>query len=146
MPGIYVRADIKEIDVIQKKLASADPIYAKPWRDALTDLTYTTVARLRAAAPHNTGKLDSRFMNKMDSRPVPEWSYIQNTAERNGVAYPFLLNASERYHYAGGYGYGFIGPRPTTKGWWTKTWAGMRKTITDTLAKAAAEIEAKWQQ
>jgi hypothetical protein len=146
--GIYVRADVKGIDAIQRKLASAEPIFAEPWRKALETATDEAFeSESRAISRFRTQGMQSHLDQKMDTRPIPEWGYVSLDAfsshgpdkKRGGpFRYPWALNASERYHYAG--------TERTTKGWWDRPLSRMKQRVQELLEKAAREVEARWQQ
>jgi hypothetical protein len=149
--GIYVRADIKGIDELMAKMRG-NPIFAEPWREALKTLTDRTYeAEQRAAAKfthHGPGEgLASHIYQKMDTRPIPEWGYVSQTAVSSGgpdkkrggpFRYAWALNASDRYHYAG--------TGVSTKDWFYKPLARMKRVTQDVLERAAKKIEALWQQ
>jgi len=139
MPGIYVRADIVGIEKLLEKLSTTKPIYAAPWRKALTMATEELEGLERRMAPHNTGRLEARMTHRLDAKAVPEWGIVSNDAtSARGFRYGWALDASPM-HFRSGPRRG----RPT-KGWFTGTFHRFRKRVDELLGQAAKEVEAAW--
>jgi hypothetical protein len=144
--GIYVRANIEGIDKLLGKVASGPAFYADIWNSAIKQATDETFEAERKAAGKFPGtKMASSLTLKMDSRPVAQWGIVSLDAasshgpdkKRGGpFRYPWALNASDRYHYRG--------TQRSTKGWWDRPLAQMRKRLQVILDTAAERLGAKW--
>ncbi|HET6498156.1 MAG TPA: hypothetical protein VFH17_03775 [Coriobacteriia bacterium] len=141
--SLYIRADVKGFDELIAKFQGV-PLYANAWRRELTAVKDEFLTGVRRRAPHRFGGIDSAFLDKMDSRPMPEWAYVSNDATASdGFRYGWALDASKKteYHYASG-------PRKGRKtlGWFTDSFAATRKRLQQALDTVAQELLDKWQQ
>ncbi len=128
------------------------------------------IGRARERAPRKAGRLAAGITGRLQASPVPRYGTVTNNAERNGVRYPFILNAGHftrriKTHfwkisartgkrYKATKTINVQGPefhfRSTgRKGWRTHYWFfgalyDKRNQINKLLTRAAREIELGW--
>ena len=122
----------------------SEPMYAKPWRDALEGSALIAEDEGIQHAPVDTGWMRSQLTHSLDPATVPLWAKVGTNVRARGVSYPAVLEAGtdrrgRRYHYR-------RGPRagqPTEK-WLGGSIVAVAPRIKARLEKAAKQIEASW--
>lgn len=150
MPRVTTRGSIRVegLDDLLDDLSWNKPIYAQPWKRALTKAVQVAQAKVKERSPGN--RIRANVTTRMDARPVPLWGTVSTDAESpKGYRYPFSLEAGKGRKMADGtYSVTHYrkGPRAgrRTKGWFRGSLAAVRKEINGLLAGAAREIEGMW--
>lgn len=137
--NIDIRVD--GIAKMLRKFNRTEPIYAKPWTDALTQAAGMVQGDMKHLAPHMTGALEASITTKMQARPVPMYAKVGALPmpRNKGYRYPGALHGGARYHYRSG----SLSGQPT-KGWLTKPLATLAGKLESLLSQAAGKIESRW--
>lgn len=134
-----ITVDIEGINQVLRKLRAEDPVYAEPWREALTEATELAYGKAMQRAPEATGRLKARMTKRVGGGVAPRYGVVSNRVQKKKARYAFILNASKIAHYRGGPNRG-----QPTRLWFTHALDEVQRKINDILTKAAERIERKW--
>lgn len=145
--SLKITAEVKGLRDLRKKLRD-DPVYAEPLREALSRAAAYFKEQLRRDAP---GSIGQRTIMTVDQRPIPKFAmivmrYAAKRSKKGPFRYPWALDNSAklksgaRYHYR-------VGPHSgqLTYHWLTNIRKRTADYITQTIQRAAAQIERRWQ-
>lgn len=135
-------ARIEGLKKLLRDLRTEDPIYAEPWREALTEATEIVQREAQGRAPSATGKLRGSITTKLQAQPVPRWGAVRANARRGKTRYGFVLNWGQAQRGAGVVTF-HSGGQPT-KGWFTGALSKLQAHVNGLLDRAARQIEARW--
>ncbi len=139
-----LKASVSGLDELLSKLW-AEPIHARPWRNALRAAINLGVRVAQSRAPKETGKLARTVRGKLARTRVPEWGVVTAGRSRKGFRFGFALDAGHGKRRTGTrYEFHFRGTDRSTQGWFTDTRDVVQSEVNRLLSQAAKEIEASW--
>ena len=145
-----VKIGIEGLNALYRKIAF-EPVYRRPWRDALTRVTRMVFRRARGfTAPRGaTGDLVTSLAWRIDAADIPRFGVVSADAQHGGVRYPFILEAGKRgsraagnvvhLHYRSGQRRG-----QSTKRWLVNARSEVWGQVADVLNSTARAIESGW--